>query len=437
LHTAYGAAKFMDETSMRRDAGSSKLPSEQLPSSTRLGQRNRALSATAAVLLVSDPTLGGEGWRDSLVIRAVFAAMVCVAVVFRTETGWRRYLVRVCATIVLPIAFGLVCAVTGKTNSLYFFILPGLALGYAVSAPESPWHTLVVGLLSMLAGVSLTIADGWSAWHILQWLLVAAPAVALATYGAHAYRKLSRAEHRAQQEALSAADARAAAERKAVASQLAAGIAHEVNNPLAIVKGNIAFIIEEARGLGPELADALSDTVAGADRIARIVAELQSFVDGALAASSRPCRAWEMLDAALRQVRPAMPPEATLELVVPEGLPELSASPEHFQRVLTVLLHNATDAVKARPGAGRIRVEVAAGTGFLVWTVDDDGPGFSADIEKHLFEPYQTTKANQGARGLGLVLAREYLRQMGGSIEAARAPGGGARLTVRIPVASS
>ena len=80
---------------------------------------------------------------------------------------------------------------------------------------------------------------------------------------------------------------------------------------------------------------------------------------------------------------------------------------------------------------GLVEVELAAGAGEVVVAVADSGPGLSEEALAHAFEPFFSTKGQQGT-GLGLALSREFVERWGGRIEAANRPGGGARVTVTL-----
>jgi signal transduction histidine kinase len=116
-------------------------------------------------------------------------------------------------------------------------------------------------------------------------------------------------------------------------------------------------------------------------------------------------------------------------------VPPVLIDPVQFQQVLVNLLLNAADAVATLPAARRrvvVHIE-ACEDGRVCIAVQDDGPGFAPDALGHLLEPFFTTKAD--GLGLGLPLARSIVEAHGGTLRVESAPGEGACVTVRLPLA--
>jgi signal transduction histidine kinase len=105
------------------------------------------------------------------------------------------------------------------------------------------------------------------------------------------------------------------------------------------------------------------------------------------------------------------------------------------------LLENARDAIRSRPGTAPGRIAVATrldpGGRTLSLVIDDNGPGLSDEVKDKLFTPYFTTKHAAGGTGLGLAIAHRIVSEHGGSIALGDAPGGGARVTVTLPVSGA
>jgi len=129
-------------------------------------------------------------------------------------------------------------------------------------------------------------------------------------------------------------------------------------------------------------------------------------------------------------VRPAIgrPVEVVLELA---GNGVVECVPEEFQQVLTNLVQNA---IEASPEAGgRVRVSGHGDDRWLELAVRDNGPGIAAEVLPRLFTPFLTTKGPGKGVGLGLTIVRRVVQSMGGTIQAANPPGGGAEFRVRVP----
>ncbi|MBI5545984.1 MAG: hypothetical protein HY901_19000 [Deltaproteobacteria bacterium] len=412
----------------------------------RRKHRRKALALIGGLLLLVDPTWGEASWAVSFGIRfSLVVSLVLALWISRPSQGWRAHVASGWSVIALPSALAALCAVTGGARSLYLFALTAVPLGFAVLAPNRPLIPVFSSIMSMVGGVVVLTLDGWTAHQSLEWVLVAMPAGGLATYAAVVYRRVHAAEIAAEREKAKAIEdlaqseaLRAKSERLAAIGQLAAGISHEVNNPLGFVKANVGWLEERFASEGdPEVMEVLRDTSKGIERIQRLVAELKTFAAGGVSARAETCRPRDIVDAAMGASRDSMPSHARIEVTLPEGLHDLRASPSHLVRVLSVLLANAADAVRERNPGGRIEVRgrFDEAAGMVELEVEDDGPGIDPQAIPHLFEPFFTTKDIGVGRGLGLALAREYVRQMGGTLEASNAAGCGARFLVRLPAA--
>ncbi len=222
-------------------------------------------------------------------------------------------------------------------------------------------------------------------------------------------------------------------EKLATVGRLAAGLAHEVGNPL----GAIAGYAEVARsrlpaGAAPELADAVERIAAAAARIDRTVRELLDFARPA-APALLPIDLAAPLEAAMRLARvQARFRGVEVALELPPGLPRVRADEHQLSQVFLNLLLNAGDAVG---GTGRVAVRARAAGGAVEVEVEDGGPGIPAADLPRIFDPFFTTKEPGQGTGLGLAICHGILTAMGGEIAASSPPGRGARFTLRLPAA--
>ncbi len=233
----------------------------------------------------------------------------------------------------------------------------------------------------------------------------------------------ARVEERSRALVLAQADLVAKA-RLAAVGRLAAGVAHEVNNPAGVILARSTLVLDDAQALPAELAEDLRVIARQAQRIRDIT--------GALLRLGRP-QSGERVPVDLAGVvlgsvalvrREA---EARgVKLVVDAGPAEVLGDAAALDGVLHNLLRNA---IAATPG-GTVWVRTAPGE----VVVEDDGPGFAPDVLPRLFEPFFTTKAVGEGTGLGLALARGVAEEHGGSIEAGNRSEGGARLRRLVPV---
>ncbi|HSP80781.1 MAG TPA: ATP-binding protein, partial [Myxococcaceae bacterium] len=234
----------------------------------------------------------------------------------------------------------------------------------------------------------------------------------------------------------------ARSERLAVAGQLAAGVGHEINNPLAFVTGNLHVVLEQlgalARELGPraerlrETMQALEDAYRGAERIRSIVRDLRSLAR-ADEAHQGPVDVHAALDFSVTLAMPHLRHRARLERRYGR-LPAARGNEAKLGQVFLNLLLNAAQAIPegeaerhcitlmTRYEAGRVVVEVA-----------DTGQGMTPEVLARIFEPFFTTKPVGEGMGLGLALCLGIIRGMGGELTAESEAGQGSTFRVELP----
>jgi signal transduction histidine kinase len=220
----------------------------------------------------------------------------------------------------------------------------------------------------------------------------------------------------------------ARAERLAVAGTLAAGVAHEVNNPLAAVSSLVQTA--QARSPDPEVRALLDDAVTNMERVAAALRDLMELARPRARARAR-CRLDEVVAATLRLLThdPRLRRVGVRAEVAP-GVPAVDGDPDQLQQVLMNLLLNARDAVEGRPDA-EVVVELAHDPARreVDLSVRDNGPGVPAALRERLFEAFFTTKPVGRGTGLGLAVTRDLVRAHGGRIEL---EGGAGATTFRV-----
>ena len=225
-------------------------------------------------------------------------------------------------------------------------------------------------------------------------------------------------------------------ERLASVGRLAAGIAHEVGNPLGAIAGYAELARARLAGGGADQApvdDFLGRIGVEAGRIDAIVRDLLDFARPA-APVMGPVSVAGALDGATRLARvQARFRDVALEVDLPPGLPAVRADERRLAQVFLNLLLNTGDATA---GAGRVRVAGRLEAGQVIIDVDDSGPGLSPEARGRAFDPFFTTKEPGQGTGLGLAVCHGIMASFGGAIEAGTAPGGGARFTLRLQAVS-
>jgi signal transduction histidine kinase len=224
-----------------------------------------------------------------------------------------------------------------------------------------------------------------------------------------------------------------AREKLTTVGTLAAGVAHEVNNPLAIIRMEAELL--GLQHTAPEIVGASQAIIREVDRAARIAKSLLR-----LAAQSHG--RMEEVDVVqllgdMVAVRAPLVLEVGVHMrVASEGrIPRVLARGGDLEQIFIHLLTNAEDAVQ---GHQRQEIEVRASSspdGVRV-TVDDSGPGIPPEQRNRVFDPFFTTKPPDRSSGLGLAMCHRIVSELGGRIWAEESPLGGARLVVELPGAS-
>ena len=233
------------------------------------------------------------------------------------------------------------------------------------------------------------------------------------------------------------------ATRLASVGTLAAGVAHEINNPLAWLTSNIGYALEslpadgEAEARIPRLQDlheALSEALQGADRIASIVKAMRSLGRPTDAEEPQPTDVRAELQNALQMVRNQLVQRARLEVHLPERLPTVRARTNELGRVFLNVLVNAAQAIpEGKAAENRILVDAREEGGEIVVEVSDTGAGIPRRAQQRIFEPFYTTKPVGVGTGLGLSIARSIIEGAGGSIEFESEEGKGTTFRIRVP----
>jgi two-component system sensor histidine kinase HydH len=217
-------------------------------------------------------------------------------------------------------------------------------------------------------------------------------------------------------------------EKLAAIGDLAAGVAHEIRNPLSSIKGYAVYFggrFEE----GSEDRKAAEVMVGEVDRLNRVITELLEFARPS-DVKPRPTDVNELVDQALRLIRQdaaAKDIETTTE-----HAPHTPLAPVDPDRLTQALLNILTNAVQAMEEGGRLTVRVKSDdhAGVRI-EVEDTGRGIQPEDVSQVFNPYFTTKA-KGA-GLGLAIVHKIVEAHGGRVKVASRPGRGSRFTIILP----
>jgi two-component system NtrC family sensor kinase len=225
-------------------------------------------------------------------------------------------------------------------------------------------------------------------------------------------------------------------EKLASVGQLAAGVAHEINNPLSFIRSNLSQLKRELfrddETNLDEIEEIFTETLGGVDRIQEITGALMHF-SRKNPQNPETVDVCQLVREAAQVSRNEIRPRAELELDLPDELPGIMCIPGEIQQVLVNLLLNAAHAVERSGRYGTVRVEVVDADDAVEISVVDDGIGISEDLMDRIFDPFFTTKEVGKGTGLGLSVSYGIIQERGGSIRVESVEGTGSRFTVVLP----
>ena len=232
--------------------------------------------------------------------------------------------------------------------------------------------------------------------------------------------------------------------RLAAVGELAAGIAHEINNPIAYVRSNLSLLAQHWQTLGAEVGktergpllgevvaegdELIAESLGGVDRVAEIVRDVKG-ISHAGGGQRRLVSLNPILERVVRVASHQI--DARIQTALSE-LPPVLAAPQELEQVFLNLVLNAGQATCA---GGCIRIETAVDGKSVEARVEDDGAGIPPGNLPRIFDPFFTTKPQGEGTGLGLAISYQIVRKHGGEITVASELGKGTLFRVRLPVA--
>jgi two-component system NtrC family sensor kinase len=223
------------------------------------------------------------------------------------------------------------------------------------------------------------------------------------------------------------------AEKLSALGQLIAGVAHELNNPLAVVIG-YSQLLAEKNGLDKEAVDNIHRIHHESERASRIVRDLLSF-----ARPSEPQKKAvdiNRLVASVLETQEANLQAAGIQLEqrLASDLSTTMADPGQIEQVLVNLVGNAIQALSGRANPRVLTIRTEEVGNYIRIIVADNGPGIPRDILGRIFDPFFTTKPLGKGTGLGLTISNTIIQEHRGRIQVENQPAGGAKFTVELPV---
>lgn len=230
------------------------------------------------------------------------------------------------------------------------------------------------------------------------------------------------------------ADARRS-ERLAALGQLSAGLAHEIRNPLGVIKGSAEMLSQKVQSTNPLAAELAGYIGTEVNRLNALVARFLDFARPSHL-ELRPEHVTEVMEQALDSAQAQFPgAHVRIERHYAENIPAVKLDSQLCERVFANLITNAYDAMGGREGRGQLSVSIApetsSGKPGVGVTIEDTGPGVPAELREQIFNPFVTSKQN--GVGLGLSIVAKIVDDHRGSIKLESENGAGARFRVFLP----
>jgi signal transduction histidine kinase len=217
----------------------------------------------------------------------------------------------------------------------------------------------------------------------------------------------------------------------AAVGTLAAGVAHELNQPLMVIRGQAQLLLDDT--LAPAARQRVERIERQTEKMMRVIDHLRTFGRRS-SGTAQPVALNQVVDEALlligQQIRDRT---IALELALAAPAPVALAEANEVEQILLNLLSNAVDALAERGGPGRIVVRTWADAAGCHLSVGDDGPGIAPEVLARIFDPFFTTKEIGKGTGLGLSISRQIARHWGGDLTVVSTPGAGATFTLSLP----
>ncbi len=222
-------------------------------------------------------------------------------------------------------------------------------------------------------------------------------------------------------------------ERLAAMGQMIGGFAHELNNPLTSIMG-VAELLQESEAT-EQVRKQLAMLQQQARRAAEIVQNLMYF-SRPPAPGKSPINLSELVQRTLHlHAYSLRKNNITVDFLPEPSLPAINGDPHQLMQVFLNLILNAEQAMREVRDRGTLRIRLGKDDKSVSATFQDDGPGIPPETLPSIFDPFYTTKRPGRGTGLGLSICKAILREHGGNVEAASAPGGGAVFTITLPAA--
>ncbi|WP_035238807.1 sensor histidine kinase [Desulfobacter vibrioformis] len=282
----------------------------------------------------------------------------------------------------------------------------------------SPWHDSQVALIKYL-GISISVILLWI-WAVTGYFV---RRLKILDRNRHKYFHMAEYEN-----------------KMASIGRLAAGVAHEINNPLAIINEKAGLIkdmvyFKQELKRDPRLLEIVDVILASVKRCSRITRQLLSFGRQTQTVPV-PLTLKTVLDEVLVfLVKEAQLKNIFIDIDVPDTLPQVIGNPGKLQQIFLNIINNA---FAAMPRDGRLSISAQkTDEPFVRLNISDSGCGIPPENLNHIFEPFFSTKTNQGGTGLGLSITYGLVQELGGRIEAKSKINEGTTFIIYLPTTTT
>jgi two-component system sensor histidine kinase HydH len=219
-------------------------------------------------------------------------------------------------------------------------------------------------------------------------------------------------------------------QRLASLGRLAAGIAHEIRNPLSSIKGFATYFMQRYRD-NPEVQKTAQIMVQEVERLNRVIGQLLEFARP-VAVMMKPTSLKRLIQHSLKMVEgQAREKHVTIKTWLPDAIEDVSMDQDRINQVLLNLYLNAIEAMEEEGGTLSVAISEADHSQAVKIVISDSGPGINKEDLDHIFDPYFTTK--QTGTGLGLAIVHKIIESHKGEVQVESEPGEGTTITVLLP----
>ncbi len=221
--------------------------------------------------------------------------------------------------------------------------------------------------------------------------------------------------------------------RIATLGELAAGIAHEINNPLQVIMGNAELLLDSAE-LSERMRERLTDILQAAECIRDLTKAIIHFADARRATEKELLDINQVVQEAVQLVAYSLVRNGVqVNLDLAPSLPPILAQRGDLEEIIVQLMRNAGEAIVDSGKGSSVTLRTSLRGDQVRLEVEDDGPGILPELRDRIFDPFVTTKAAKGGTGLGLAIVHNLVTANDGRIWLEDTPSGGARFVVVFP----